>query len=199
MTDIIKNQIGITTAAGYNFPYEERFRLYKEYGFSTVMLGWEEDDTPREKRVSLAHKAGLEIENVHSDFSHTNCMWKDGDDGETKLKNLIKSLEDCAAYGIPVMVMHLSNGTDIPEVTDIGLFRFKTLLEKAVKLNVTLAVENVRTEKHVKYVLEHFHKNLGTDGERKRKSGIVLAETHCDRRHNSQALDLLSYPCGYFV
>lgn len=154
-----QNIIGTTTANGYPFlSLKERFEIYRNSGYRSVMLWWGENDKDtRNERVSLANQYNLQIENVHSDMDHCNSLWEPGPHGDEKEKEFIKAIKDCNINDIRCMVMHLTNGSAPPEISDIGLHRLEHLFECAIKHDVVLAIENVRTDQHIRYVLDHYH------------------------------------------
>lgn len=91
-----KNIIGTTTANGYPFlSFDERFAMYQDLGYRSIMLWWGEDDyDTREKRVSLAKKHHLQIENVHADMAHCNSLWEPGPQGDEKAKEFMNAIKD---------------------------------------------------------------------------------------------------------
>ena len=157
-----KNLIGTTEANGYPFlPLRERLAIYQKIGFRSVMLWWGEPDgvgdkETRKERVALAQEYGLQVENVHSDLENSNALWMPGLFGDEKMRAIIKAVEDCQSCGVERLVLHLTNGINAPDVSGIGLQRFERILACAIKCEVVLAIENVRTEKHVRYVLDHY-------------------------------------------
>ncbi|XMB66631.1 sugar phosphate isomerase/epimerase family protein [Mycoplasmatota bacterium zrk1] len=154
----IKNGIGISDANGFPFlSCSERFRLYKECGFTSVMIWWGEDDSlSREERVGLARNNNLNISNVHSDFYNMNSIWLDSVDGNYKFNKLLQEIEDCHKYNINTIVMHLTNGDTPPEISDIGLKRLEGIFELALKYGITIALENVRKPETLIFVLEKY-------------------------------------------
>ena len=63
---------GIFYWFGYNVPMAERFKLIASGGFDNVLLWWgdqfRETDRPKEELPDLARKAGIFVENIHTDF-----------------------------------------------------------------------------------------------------------------------------------
>jgi len=153
-----KNQIGTTSANGWPFlSFKERFGIYQRMGFNSVMLWWGEGEKEtRKDRVAAAKEHNLYIENVHAEMEYSNSMWKPGLHGDQKIQEHIQSVKDCAAHGIKRMVIHLTNGDSPPDISAVGLQRIELLIECAIKHDVILAIENVRTDKHVKYVLDNY-------------------------------------------
>ena len=153
-----KNKIGTTSANGWPFlSFKERFATYQRLGFNAIMLWWGEGEKEtRKDRVALAKEHNLHIENVHSDMDYSNSMWKPGEHGDRKIQEHIQAIKDCAVYGVRHMVIHMTNGDSPPDISDIGIKRIELLIDCAIKHDVVLAIENVRTDKHVKYVLDNY-------------------------------------------
>lgn len=153
-----KSKIGTTSANGWPFlSFKERFATYQKLGFHSVMLWWGEGEKEsRKDRVALAKEYNLHIENVHSDMEGSNYLWEPGPLGDQKLLEHIQAVRDCDTYGIRRMVIHLTNGDSPPDVSDVGLKRIVLLIGFAIKHDVVLAIENVRTDKHIKYVLDNY-------------------------------------------
>ena len=153
-----KSTIGITSANGWPFlSLKERFATYQDLGFNSIMLWWGEGEKEtRKERLALAKEYNLYIENVHSDMDYSNSIWKPGEQGNQKIQEHIQAVKDCAAYGVRRMVIHMTNGNSPPDISDIGIKRVESLIDCAIKHDVVLAIENVRTDKHVKYVLDNY-------------------------------------------
>ena len=153
-----KNHIGTTSANGFTFlSFKERFATFERLGFNSIMLWWGEGEKEtRIDRVILAKEHNLQIENVHADMEYSNSLWNPGTHGDQKIQEHIESVKDCATHGIRRMVIHLTNGDTPPEISDVGLKRIEMLIECAIKYDVTLAIENVRTDKHIKYMLDNY-------------------------------------------
>jgi len=155
----MKNAIGISTANGYPFlSFEERLALYNRLGFQSVMLWWGDDEPEtRSERAALAKQYHLHIENVHADMANSNSLWLPGAGGDKKAEDLMQAVIDCHHSGIKCMVLHLTNGIAPPDISDIGLQRMELVFATAIKYGVTLAIENVRSSKHIRYILDHYH------------------------------------------
>jgi sugar phosphate isomerase/epimerase len=144
---------------GYELPLKERYRLIKEAGFDGVLLWWS-DGFGRDcfglgnyrSGPEIAREAGLFIENIHTPVQNQNNLWLDNVDGETLTDCYLQCIADCAEFEIPTMVVHLPS-EDNP-YNALGLDRIKRITEKAEKLGVNVALENLRNLTNLAYVLE---------------------------------------------
>ena len=150
---------GIFYWFGYNVSMAERFKLIASAGFDNVLLWWgdqfTETDGLKEEHPDLARKAGLFVENIHTDFEHAGDIWLDNSRGDDILQRYLKSADDCRIFKIPVMVVHLADGENQPPCSQTGLDRIKRLVDKALNCNITIALENIRKTEYLDFVFEH--------------------------------------------
>lgn len=150
--------IGLTTINGYPLPMETRFEKIKAAGFDSILLWWGNDEKEnRQERVVLAEKHHLIIENVHAQTDNLNSLWLSGDEGEQTVSELITEIEACGIYGISTIVLHLTNGSAPPSLSEAGIKRIERLINTAEKMNVQIAFENIRIPQHTQYILDHYH------------------------------------------
>ena len=150
--------VGITSINGFPLSMEQRFSKIKDAGFESLLLWWGNDETDsRPKRVALAHKYGLHIENAHAATDNLNALWIEGPEGNHTLSELQQEIIDCSELGIETLVVPLTNGNTPPTISSIGAFRIEQLIKLAEHLKVKLAFENVRKPEHLQYVLDSFH------------------------------------------
>ena len=139
---------------GYELPIKERYQLIKESGFDGVLLWWSEYLNRNDYRngPQIIRDAGLFIENIHTPFQVQDNIWDDNLDGEASIECYLQCAADCAEFDIPAMVVHLPD--DDKPYTTLGLDRMKRLAEKAEKLNVNVALENLHNLTNLAFMLE---------------------------------------------
>lgn len=144
---------GIFSWFGYLLPMEDRFSMIRAAGFTHVMLWWggEFDQKPGEylTHPALARRFGLTVENVHLPYWNANELWTGGS-FETLL---FKGIEACAQQNVPTLVMHVSEGDAPPPPTQQGIDTLLRAAELCEKLQINLALENVRKTDHLVYAL----------------------------------------------
>jgi len=148
-------EIGISSWFGYKYSYEERFKLIKDAGFQSVMIWWGEEEKHKESTPHIARKYGLKIENVHLPFFNINAIWENSSGGEELFNKYLLNIDDCRKHEIPTAVMHVTSGENPPPYNQLGLDRFKRLIEKAEKNGVTIALENVHTLEHLDFIFDN--------------------------------------------
>lgn len=147
-------QIGIFHWFGYQMP--DRFNLIASAGFNNVMIQWGDQfadfEGPKELLPEHARKAGLYVENIHTDFENTNLLWQDKLGWEDVLNRYLADVDACYEHQIPTMVLHLTTGKTPPEMNSLGIERMKRLVERAEQKAVNIALENVRYPEYLAYV-----------------------------------------------
>lgn len=139
---------------GYELPIEERYRLIKKAGFTGVLLWWSKylDRNDYRNGPKIVREAGLSIENLHTPFQVQDGIWLDNLDGEASIDCYLQCVADCAEFEIPTMVVHLPD--DDKPYSALGLARIRRIAEKAERLGVNVALENLRNLTNLSYVLE---------------------------------------------
>jgi sugar phosphate isomerase/epimerase len=158
-----KMEVGIYTWFGFRYSFEEIVKLIKNAGFNSVMTWWgdeyRETNGPKECQPEIIRNSGLRHENTHFPFAGINTIWEDSLDGQEIYNRYFSYIGDCKIYEIPTAVMHVSSGENPPPYGQLGLDRFKRLIEKAEKDNITIALENLRKPEYLDYIF----KNIESD------------------------------------
>ena len=152
-------KLGVFIWFGYRIPIDERVCLIRKTGFETILHWWDDsfyelEGFTKEEQVSLIRKEGLVIENAHLQFDKVNSLWLDTLDGQEALDSYLADIDGLADYEIPTAVMHPTSGITPPPASDIGISRFRVLIEQAEKRGVRIALENVRNTHILMHVLD---------------------------------------------
>jgi sugar phosphate isomerase/epimerase len=154
---IQKMDLCIYTWFGFRYSFDEIIKLIKNAGFQSVMTWWgdefiETDGQPKEKRPEIIRKNDLRLENVHFPFSDINEIWIDSLEGQELINKFIEYISEYKTYEIPTAVMHISNGDNPPPFNQLGLDRFKKIIDKAEKENINIALENLRKPEYLDFI-----------------------------------------------
>lgn len=138
---------------GYDLPIEQRYHLIKAAGFNGVMLWWSEGfgRGDYQRGPEFVRNAGLFIENIHTPIQNQNDLWLDNQDGEALTACYLQCVDDCAQWNIPTMVVHLPEDTYSPNT--LGLERIWRIAEKAERLDVNVALENLKNFNNLSFIL----------------------------------------------
>jgi len=143
-----------------DIPTKERYRLIRDIGFDGTLLWW--GDSPSSApgdyllHPQMARNAGLYVENAHipfKDFNGINNLWLDNLDGAALAEHLMQCIAECTEHEIPTIVMHLTQNGNLPEAGTHGPDRIRRLVDSAERLNVNIALENLKTTSDLDYVL----------------------------------------------
>lgn len=146
-------KIGINMNAYAEFDPKQQVRLMQENGFETTFVG--SSSMHLEQQLEAIRAAGIFCESAHAPIDKINDMWDSADVGEVMLKRLCQSVDICAKYEIPVLVVHLAS-VSAPRINDVGYMRFSRLMEHAKEKGVVIAFENQRCLANLAFALEEF-------------------------------------------
>jgi len=151
---------------GYNMPAQERMRLIKQAGFSGIVgLLWRDDfDSDYKSFPEYARNEGLYIENIHGPWMGVNELWTDNVIGHNFMEEIFEYIKVCSFYEIPTLVIHpeCKNGTkyvDLPETFEIGIDRWKRIVDEAARLNVNIAIENMARPEYLDCIFTNIQSN----------------------------------------
>ena len=147
-------KLGIEIDRALNISYEEQAKMIKEHGFDAAFVGLEAKNL--DELVKALQKYDIELENCHAPFDGINNMWLAGEVGDHMLDRLLRCVDECAKYAIPVLVVHLSSGMTPPRMNDIGFDRYDRLMQYAREKGVVIAYENIRKLDNVAYMMENY-------------------------------------------
>jgi sugar phosphate isomerase/epimerase len=145
-------QFGIFSWFGYRLHMAERAKLIRNAGFSVTSLWWGEEEKANTGSLhdlpAIVRDAGLIIDNIHVPFEDANDLFSDiASTRRAAVDKHISWLNDCARHNVTIMVMHTcyqhSNSQPSKHLTD----SLKKMLKEAEKLDVVIAIENVRCRK----------------------------------------------------
>ena len=146
---------------GYDIPHRERYRMIKNAGFEGILLFWSEvfGHSDYKNAPDQIRNAGLFVENIHAPFSGANNLWLDNLDGEGITDYLLQCVNDCRDHQIPTMIVHLTSGDNPPPATALGVDRIHKIIGHAEKLNINIALENLRRPDYLKAVFDKVDSN----------------------------------------
>lgn len=137
---------------GYPLELYDRLRLIKGAGFKGVLLWWATEsvfEPPIPEKCELARRIGLEVVNAHLEYRPINAVWEEGFRGEHYATELIGLVTEAGMYGVKTLVVHLTEGFTPPPMSDVGLDRFRRLIDAADRADVKLAFENLKAYKRL--------------------------------------------------
>ena len=154
-------KLGINLMGGSGLSPDEHISLLNRIGWDGFFTGWEPDKTAA--YAEAAEKHGMAYTSVHAPFTQVRYLWDQGELGERVTNELIDCVRDCAAYGVPVTVIHPFIGFGEHTPTEAGLYNFGRIIDEADSLGVRLAFENVEGEEYLAAIFERYgaHPSVG--------------------------------------
>lgn len=152
---IYGKKIGLALGCGFaGITAEEEIKTLAELGYDAVFTGWARGDYLK-NIAEIIKENGLIHQSVHAPFGKIEKIWDAGDDGEAVLNELIDCVNDCADVGVSIMVCHVWKGFgDEDHRSEVGVERFKKLLDRAAEVGVKIAFENTEGEEYLELLKE---------------------------------------------
>lgn len=146
-------EIGINIYSGIDF--KKQVQLFKKYGIHRTFAGSGISDF--DNTMKLFKENGIVCETLHAPYDKINDMWSDDfEAGDEMLKRLKNGVDRCAKYGIGIIVVHVSSGRPMPEITKSGIARFDELFNYAKSKGVTVALENLRYYENLSHLMDKY-------------------------------------------
>lgn len=147
-------KLGVGALPGTDKTVCEQLPMIKSIGFDAFFTHW--DSHMREYRA-LAGELGLEYAFVHGPNKYAEELWMDCPEAEAGVQEWLQCLEDCAAWGIPMVVGHAFKSFRVPDPpTREGIRNYTQIVEKARELGIKFALENAEGNTCLAALLEAF-------------------------------------------
>lgn len=159
---MIKRKLGIFAECIGNLESKDALPLIKNAGFDCYATGIYDLESCKDL-TEVGNSLGLSCDFIHAPFSGINKMWLSGMDYLGIYNGMKQSIETASKCDIPAIIMHLSSGWFSPEINDLGLSRFDSLVEYAAERGVKIAFENLRKVGNLAYFADRYEKidNVG--------------------------------------
>lgn len=156
--------IGFSLQREYSIPTSRVISLLSEHGFSAVSLCW----TPELDIYSLAKAVkenNMIIQSIHASYADIDFLWQlESERGYSAFQNIIRSIDDCARFEIPVLVMHGWKGLiyTFPK-TPLDFSLFDKIVQYAGNEGVSVAFENLEGEEYLNALMSRYQnlQNVG--------------------------------------
>ena len=153
----MKRKLGINSTCMKDVDTMQALPMLKEAGFECYFMGESDCNNVLEIKA-LGDSIGLPCEFIHAPFHGINNMWLSGMGYLDIYKKMKFSIDAAADAGISTVICHVSSGWDAPEVNDLGIARFDSLVEYATDKKVNIAFENLRKIGNLAYFVDRYEK-----------------------------------------
>ena len=143
------------TGMGFPIPSSEQIKIMHGVGWEGAFVSCSPDHPPEQSAKAL-YECGMKFQSTHAPFNRVDKLWEEGDEGDDFTNVLIKCVENTAAVGVPLMIVHTIIGMEKCTPTEIGLPRFEKIVLAGEKHGVKIAFENTEGEEYLEYLLKHF-------------------------------------------
>ena len=114
-------------------------------------------DLPKLREVkAFTESLGLFQETVHSSIKNCWSMWHEGPEGDAYVEILRKNIDNCAAIGVPILVVHPQTNLLPGAEVRLGLPRLERVIAYAAERGIRIAIENVDSDELLTAAMETF-------------------------------------------
>ena len=148
-------KIGFSLQSSYSLPMTDVLRLLRDIGFHAVSPGWTRDGILH-TILETAAQCGLCIQSIHGPLRGLPSMWS-RDDAASLLRDFMDAADVCAAYDIPILVVHAWTGLDYTFHKDTLYFdNFDRLVAHAHNQGVQIAFENLEGPEYLAALMDRY-------------------------------------------
>jgi len=156
----MQTRIGFSLQTQYDRPLAQVIALLKENGFSAVSPLW----SPELDLASLSDcvkSHDMTVQSLHAPHKGIAQLWEpDSPSSLTAQQWMLRSLDACARFQIPILVVHGWQGLSytFPD-TPLNFRFFDSLVLQAQRLGVCIAFENLEGEEYLDALMTRYRGN----------------------------------------
>lgn len=157
-------RIGFSLQKQYDRPHTQIIPLLQKFGFSAVSPIWS-NDIDMSSLADCAARHSVELQSLHAPHRGIALLWEpDSEGAEEVFENILKSLDDCVRFEIPILVMHGWSGLyyTFPEAP-LDFRLFDRIVRYAEERGISIAFENLEGEEYLAALMSRYVscKNVG--------------------------------------
>ena len=149
--------LGFSMQLKYDRPHPQVIELLHDVGFSAISPVWS-PELPWEEIMATARRLGMTVQSAHTPHGGQPQLWNPADpQRDGILEKFLSCIDTCAAFGIPIAVMHgwQGLGYTFPE-TPLDFSAFDRIVDYAQSKGVTIAFENLEGEEYLQALLDRY-------------------------------------------
>ena len=155
-----KQKLGISIKYNYSIPTTDVVKMLKKIGFDAISPDWKEGPELAAV-IETARECGMIVQSLHAPFWKAADMWSSDENIYLPAKmELLKTLEDCKVWNVPIMVVHTWFGFEYEfDASKLNFQNFEEVIARAKEYGITVAFENVEGEEYLFALMEHYKDN----------------------------------------
>ena len=141
-----------------NYPANAAFfPLLRDIGFRAISPFWSSVNDLKDT-VDTAAACGLTLQSLHGSYQGLTGMWNRDKALSTPIfQALSNGVEACAAFGIPILVVHAWGGFDCTfDAASLYFSNFDRLVAHAQRENVQIAFENLQGTDYLAALMDRY-------------------------------------------
>ena len=149
----------------YNSTPFQTLDIIKKSGFDSVFLKWYDEDWAISQfmQADYCKKIGLNIEFAHLGYQNMSYIWSPDKIYDSFVERYKKDLDDLKKYDINHALLHTNGKKILFPINEVGLIRFREIIDYAKKLNIKISLENTSFKEELEFLLDYFsgYDNVG--------------------------------------
>ena len=149
--------IGFSLQSQYDQPLTQVIALLKNAGFSAVSPVWS-PELDLAELAACVREHSMMIQSLHAPHRGIPLLWEPDFPSSTEIQqNILRCIDDCARFHIPILVLHGWQGLNYTFPTHPLNFRyFDDMIPYARQKGVSIAFENLEGEEYLHALLTRY-------------------------------------------
>lgn len=150
--------LGFSLQPQYSLPMPQVIELLARFGFSAVSPVWS-PELDLQAIAACAHSHSMTVQSLHAPHKGISRLWDpDAPDSIPVQENILRCVDACAEFQIPIMVLHCWQGLIYTFPKDPLDYRFfDRLVKYAERKGVRVALENLEGEEYLDALMTRYH------------------------------------------
>lgn len=150
-------KLGFSLQEKYSVPMSEVIRLLGQTGFDALSITWQRDVCLKDT-LRAAEQQGLILQSLHGPLRGIPGLWSREEACSASItQDFLQAADDCAAFGIPVLVVHSWGGYDDTfEASSLYFDNFDRLVERAHRNGIQIAFENLEGPEYLAALMARY-------------------------------------------
>ena len=150
-------KIGFSLQSKYTLPITQVIDLLKQSGFCAVSPLWL-PELDLESVAACVRKNGMTLQSIHAPLQGMPLLWEpDTPDAPAVMDNMLRSIDACVRYDVPVLVVHSWQGLHytFPD-TPLDFRFFDHMVQYAGQQGVSIALENLEGAEYLAALIARY-------------------------------------------
>lgn len=149
--------IGFSLQKQYDRPRAHLIPLLHEQGFTAISPAWM-SESDLSSLATCARQHNMVIQSLHGPHAGMPLLWElENELSASAFQNILRSIDVCARFDIPILVLHCWQGFDYSfQEKGLNFYFFDEIVQHADQRGVSIAFENLEGEEYLDAVMNRY-------------------------------------------